>query len=220
MCANCTRCSARASAFAPASSSTDGRSRAGIGTAIAGRRTPGRRRRCRRPAASTAPVFPAETTASASPEATARTAATRLESGFARTASAGFSAMSIRSAAATSGRPCVSSVARPVQRHLDAVGGGGQRAQQRPRAVRCRPRERRRRSAASRVSLRRVEAERLDLAALVGAAGRADAVRPLRRAALRAGVDPRRLDRVLCTALVAAGLRRFPLRNCHRAGAV
>ena len=58
-------------------------SRVGIGTAIAGRSTPGSRRRWSRPAASIAPVFPAETTASASPSATARTAATSDESGFA-----------------------------------------------------------------------------------------------------------------------------------------
>ena len=88
-------------------------SRAGIGTAIAGRMTPGIRRRWSSPAASTAPVFPAETTASASPAPTARTAATRLESGLARTASAGLSAISIRSGASTSGKPCVSSPAGP-----------------------------------------------------------------------------------------------------------
>ena len=51
------------------------------------------------PAASIAPVFPAETTASASPAPTARHAATRLESGFARTASAGFSCIAISSVA-------------------------------------------------------------------------------------------------------------------------
>ena len=82
MCANWSRCSARASAFAPASSSTEGPSRAGSDTAIAGRSTPGRRRRWSRPAASTAPVFPAETTASASPSATARTAETRRRVGL------------------------------------------------------------------------------------------------------------------------------------------
>ena len=59
------------------------RSRVGSGTAIAGRSTPGSRRRWSRPAASIAPVFPAETTASAPPSATARTAATSDESGFA-----------------------------------------------------------------------------------------------------------------------------------------
>src|SRR5215469_8492276 len=66
-----------------------------------------------------------------------------------------------------------------------------------------------------RVSLR-TEPERLDLTATIGAAGRADAVRALRRAALRAGVDARCLERVLGTALVPARLRRLSLRNGHR----
>src|SRR5205823_77162 len=81
----------RAAAFAPASISTDGPRRAGMGTAMAGRMTPGMRRSSSRPAANTAPVLPAETTASASPSATARTADTSELSGFARTASAGLS---------------------------------------------------------------------------------------------------------------------------------
>ena len=62
---------------------------------MAGRITPGSRRSSSRPAASIAPVFPAETTASALPSATARTAATSELSGFERTASAGFSCISI-----------------------------------------------------------------------------------------------------------------------------
>ena len=102
---------ARLSAFAPESMRTDGRNRAGITTAIAGRRTPGSRRMWSSPAASIAPVFPAETTASASPAPTARHAATRLESGFARTASAGFSCIAISSVASTSSRPWASSPA-------------------------------------------------------------------------------------------------------------
>src|SRR4051794_12132395 len=64
-------------------------------------------------------------------------------------------------------------------------------------------------------SLRRAELERLDLATPVGAAGRADAVRALRRPALRAGVDARRLDRVGRAPLVAACLRRLPLGDGH-----
>ena len=63
--ANWSRCSGRASAFAPASSRSDGPFAVGITTAIAGRWTPGTRRRWIRPAASIAPVLPAETTASA-----------------------------------------------------------------------------------------------------------------------------------------------------------
>src|SRR3954452_13236430 len=60
-----------------------------------------------------------------------------------------------------------------------------------------------------------LEAQRLDLAAPVGAAGRADAVRALRRPALRARVDARRLDRVRGAALVATGLGGFPLGDSH-----
>ena len=85
MCANWTRCSGRASAFAPASMRTLRPRFVGITIAIPGRCTPGSRRMCRSDAASIAPVFPAETTASASPSATARTARTSDESGFERT---------------------------------------------------------------------------------------------------------------------------------------
>src|SRR5438093_13692785 len=42
-------------------------------------------------------------------------------------------------------------------------------------------------------------------------------MRPLRLAARRADVHPRRLDAVLRAALVAAGLGGFLLRNCHAA---
>src|SRR4051794_4985011 len=63
--------------------------------------------------------------------------------------------------------------------------------------------------------LRGVEAERLDLAALVRAAGAAEAMGPLRLAAARADVDLRRADRMRRAALVAARLRGFPLRNGH-----
>src|SRR3954452_23838712 len=66
-----------------------------------------------------------------------------------------------------------------------------------------------------RASLRSLEAERLAFAALVRAASRADAVCALRRSALRAHVDARRLDRVRGAALVATGLGGFPLRDGH-----
>jgi hypothetical protein len=64
--------------------------------------------------------------------------------------------------------------------------------------------------------LRGVDAERFDLAAFVGTAGRADAVRPLRLSAPWADVDARRADRVRGTPLVAARLGRFALRDRHR----
>ena len=121
------RCSGRASALAPASMRTEGLSRDRMTTAIAGRRTPGSRRMCMRPAASIAPVFPAKTTASASPSPTARHAATRLESGFARTASAGFSCIAISSAAATSRVPGFEP-RRPEEDDLDAVARRLERA--------------------------------------------------------------------------------------------
>ena len=109
--------------------SSDGPFRAGIGTPIAGRATPGNRRRCvTSPAASIAPVFPAETTASARPSATARTALTSDESGLARTASEGFSAMSMTVGDTTSSSPPVSSSFRPEQDHLDPVRGSLQRS--------------------------------------------------------------------------------------------
>src|SRR4051812_49898389 len=54
-------------------------------------------------------------------------------------------------------------------------------------------------------TLRRVYAQRLDVPAPVGVAGRADAVRPLRLAARRADVHARRLDPVLRPTPVAAG---------------
>jgi hypothetical protein len=66
--------------------------------------------------------------------------------------------------------------------------------------------------------LRDRSGERLDLATLVRLAGRAHAVGPLRLAAGRAHVDARRLDAVLGTALVAAGLRGLSLRDSHAAG--
>ena len=119
--ANWSRCSARASAFAPESSRTEGPSRAGITTAIAGRSTSGRRRMWKSPAASVAPVFPAETTASASPAPTARHARTSELCGFARTASTGFSCISIVSVASTSSRPVRVEPLRPVEHRHDGV---------------------------------------------------------------------------------------------------
>src|SRR5579862_7887349 len=72
-------------------------------------------------------------------------------------------------------------------------------------------------STATRTNLER-GAERHDLAALVGAAGRADVVRPLGRAALGTDVYTGRLERVRRAALVAPGLRGLSLRDSHRGG--
>ncbi len=101
---------------------------------------------------------------------------------------------------------------RPEEGHVDSVGRGGERPED---------------HLAGRVvatesvdgdaghGLRDVEAERFDFAALVGAARRADAVRALRRPALRARVDARSLELVRGTPLVAARLRCFPLGDSH-----
>src|SRR6185369_6704525 len=76
-------------------------------------------------------------------------------------------------------------------------------------------------STATRIKeLRRRGAERLDLAALVRAAGRADGVRPLRLVTVRALLQARRCELEVRPALVAAGFRRLSLRDCHGGRAV
>ena len=110
--------------------------------------------------------------------------ATSVESGFARTASAGFSAISITSVASTSGSPCVSRPGGPIEDDVDPLGSGVERAEDHL-AGRVVSTERVDRDAGHAGTLGSLEAERLDLAALVGAAGRADAVR--RASASRTG---------------------------------
>jgi len=63
-------------------------------------------------------------------------------------------------------------------------------------------------------------AERLDVAAAVRVAARANAVGPLRAPALGADVQPRWLDLVLRAPLVAARLRGFLLGDRHGRGSV
>jgi hypothetical protein len=70
------------------------------------------------------------------------------------------------------------------------------------------------------IGLRSGSAERLDVAAAIGVARRADPVRALGPAALGADVQPRRLDLVLRAALVASGLGGFLLGDGHLNGAV
>src|SRR3954451_5884930 len=218
MWANWTRCSGRASAFAPASIRTDGPRNAGRTTAIAGRARPGRRRISSSPAASIAPVFPAETTASARPSATARQATTRELSGLPRTASAGFSSMPISSVASISSRPPVSRPAGPTRTGVT----WSERAARAPATISPGARSPPSASTATRtgrMELGSVEAERLDGPAVVALARGAEPVRPLRLVAVRAQVHARDLDAVLCTALVATGLRCLSLGDCHsRAG--
>ena len=147
-----------------------------------------------------------------SPSATARTALTSEESGFARTASAGFSAMPIAVCGDDELEPARVEARGAVQRRPRCPSAAAASA---PATISSGARSPPSASTATRVTALAGEAERLDLAALVGAAGRADAVSELRRAALRAGVHPRRLERVRRPALVAPGLRGFPLRDSH-----
>src|SRR5512133_150773 len=91
------------------------------------------------------------------------------------------------------------------------------RARSAPSTIGSGPRSPPRASTATRtvIELRRRCAERLDLAPAVRPAVRADAMRPLRTVALRALVDPRRLEAVRRAALVAACLRGLLLRDSH-----
>ena len=171
---------------------------------------------CSSPAASIAPVFPAETTASASPAPTARQAATRLESGFARTASAGFSCISITSRRDDALEALRVEVLRPVEDDVDPVARRLERARDdlgrtpvSPEGVDRYPRP-----------LRRLSRQRLDVAALVRLAVRARVMRALRAMARRALVDARRLEAMRRPALVAACLRRFLLGDGHRRASV
>ena len=98
------------------------------------------------------------------------------------------------------------------EHELDPLGGGVQRARddlvRRPVASHRIDRDRGPR-------LRSRGAERLDLAAAVRLAGRADVMRPLGLMAGRADVDARRVDAVLRAPLVAAGLGGLFLGDGH-----
>ncbi len=210
--ANWSRCSARASALAPQSSSTEGPSRAGIGTAIAGRITPGSRLISSSPAASMAPVFPAETTASASP---LPDRAAGGDERAVRFRADGFRGLVVHRDHLLGGdvlEPACVERGRAVENRDDPVGGSCERAgDDLIRAA----------VAAHGVDgdsggqLRMRGDQRLDLAALVRLAVRADAMRPLGLAAGRADVDARGFDPVLGTPLVATGFRGFLLGDCH-----
>ena len=198
--ANWSRCSARASALAPASSSTEGPSRAGIGTAIAGRITPGRRRRWIIPAASTAPVLPAETIASVVPVGDRADGRDEARVGLCPHRVGRLVGHLDRLGRDDERQALRVEPRGPEERHLDAIGGGVERAEDHlvGRVVSSK------RVDCDASHLRGLDAERFDLAALIGAAGRADAMGALRRPALRARVDARSLDAVGRAALVAA----------------
>ena len=213
MCANWSRCSGRASAFAPQSSSTEGRRGPGSARRSPGAGHPGAGGSRAGTAASIAPVLPAETTASALPSPTARHAATSELSGFARTASAGFSSIAITVGRLDELEPVRVEAGRAVEDRDDPVRGGLERAGD--DLLRAAVAAHGVDGDADHRAYGTRGAERLDLAALVRLAGRADAVRPLRLAARRADVHARRLDPVLRAALVAAGLRGFLLGDGH-----
>src|ERR1700680_216285 len=122
--------------------------------------------------------------------------------------------MESTSGASTRRRPCVSRPAGPTR-----IGSiVPERASRAPATISSGPRSPPIASTATLITvetLRSVEAERLDLASPVALAVRADVVWARRAAAVRAGVDARRLDAVLGAALVAPGLGRLPFRDCH-----
>ena len=185
-----------------------GRCSVGIATAIAGPDDArAARRMWSRPAASMAPVFPAETTASASPSPTARHGPRRATSRASpRTASAGFSSIAIASRRDDVLEPVRVEARRAEEDRLDARRRGVERAGDdlvgravAPEGVHGDPD----RSCA----LRSGRAERLDLAApYVLHVGQTWCGR-FGEPHCRAHVDARRLDAVLRAALVAAGLR-------------
>ena len=211
ICANCSRCSGRASAFAPASRSTEGPQRAGSGPrsqAAARRRggaggggRPRASRRCcprrpRRPPHARRRPYGRD-------EARVRLGAHRL-GGLLRHVDPVGCDDELQAVRVETGRP--------VERDVDPVCGCVECAEdhlaRRPVTTQCVDRDARNHATG-------LEAERLDLAALVRAAGRADAMRPLGRAALRARVDARRLELVLRATLVAAGFGGFSLGDSH-----
>ena len=176
-----------------------------------------------RPAASIAPVFPAESATSALPSLTARQAAKSELSRLPRTASPGFSSISdlLRRSGRPRGRP---RAARATSRRPKRIGSTASlRASSAPATISSGARSPPIASTATRtgvIGLRSRRREGLDLAAAIRAAGRADAVRPLGLMALRALHHRGRGELVVRPALVAACLRLFSLGDCHRGGEV
>ena len=214
MCPNWSRCSGRASAFAPQSSSTEGPSRAGIGTAIAG---------------------PGDTGDPADLQQTGREHRARVPGrddgvgrallrsrGTRRRASCPASSAPLRRASRPSRSPAPrrrararACPARPGRRRPATIPSRGGRERARDDLVRAPVAAHRVDGHTDGHARLEVCGERLDVAALVRLAGRAHAMRPLRLSAGRADVDARRLDAVLGAPFVAAGLRRFLLGDCH-----
>ena len=171
MCANWTRSSGRASAFAPTSISTDGPRFAGTVTAIAGDGHQGSAaaRAGTRPASRR--CCPRRRPRPPCPRPPSCRRRQRLCS-FPRTASVGFSSIAITSGATISSSPCVSRC-RP---HDDRLHGSDAAARA-PATISSGPRSPPMASTAIRViGLGSRGAKRLDVAAAIGVARRADPV--------------------------------------------
>ncbi len=220
--ANCTRCSGRACALAPTSSSVTGWPGTGSASASAGRWMPRARLMLNRPAASAAPVPPAHTSACARPSATARAACTIEASGCARAARAGSGLLAIDTGASMTSTPAGCS--------LDLRGGAEQqharpplRRERRARRDLCRSevgavgvdRDDHRLTRRGRAPPPRVFDRCGDLAARVGAAHRAHPVRAARAVAARAHAQRGRRDLVLRAALGGAAVRLLLLGDGH-----
>ena len=144
------------------------------------------------------------------PRGTRRRASCRA---YPRTASAGFSSIAITCSATTCSSPLRVETGRAVEHRNDPVGGSLERSDD--DLVRAAVAAHGVDGDPGRSPREAGVIERLDVAALVRLAVRADAVRPLRLAAGRADVHARRFDPVLGAALVAAGLGGFLLRDSH-----
>src|SRR5256714_76605 len=197
--------------FAPQSMMSAGRPGMGSRTATAGRWTPRMRLRWKSPAARAAPVGHEVTKPPARPSATARATWTIEASGFARTARAASSSFVIATGASTTFSYPSSSAAGPK-----IVTGTPERRP--PSATLRGPRSAP--FASSAITVRRLlggfRCHRChDLAAAVGAAYGADAVRQPRRVALRTCAQPRRLDRVLRAPLAGPRVGLLLLGDRH-----
>ena len=235
--ANCTRCSSRACALAPTSSSVTGCPGTGSGSASAGRWMPRARLMLKSPAASAAPVPPAHTSACARPSATARAACTIEASGFARAARAGSGLLAIDSGASTSSTPAteVAISAGGVSSSASAAPSSARgpnsstrapccAASAAPAATSAGPRSAPLASTATTggsvvVVVLLVMLDRDgDLATGVCAAHPAHPVRAARAVAARAHAQRGRGDFVLRAALGGAAVRLLLLGDCHRTG--
>src|SRR3954447_11209894 len=172
-----------------------------------------------RPAATAEPVLPPVTHASQSPFETAIAAWTIEASGAPRTALAGSAALAIDTGASTTSTPsetspiasagpnstgvtpCAAAIAAPA-----ATSAGPRSAPLASTAMR---------TARYLVVVLVAELGSHDLAAAIGPAHRADAVRTARAVALRAAVERRRVELVLRAALVRTAVRLLLLRDGH-----